>query len=247
MFCQFKLNICLISSHYIFYIFINVPGVEPIPVMLHASSVMENLPAKRYGGYSNMVRKFKNKDAYKRFMKTMSRETVKAQKMTGSKTNSYMIRQQIKDRDTYKSRAHGTGNNKHYITKSTSGAADMLLKKIESLTRHHYEKGPARRITSMKQQKVEAEMLLKNRPMQRENREQYNKDYITNLKRKLESVRRHTTINDRARLITNIRKEAMKIRQLGEVGRRNVNSKQDRDTLKAIEIKLRERLANLNN
>ena len=34
---------------------------------------------------------------------------------------------------------------------------------------------------------------------------------------------------------------------LGEEERRNVKSKQDRDTLKAIEIKLRERLANPNN
>jgi hypothetical protein len=186
---------------------------------------MENLPARRYGGYSNMARRFNNKDAYKRFMMTGSHENFKVQKRMGSKINSYMKRQQIKDRDTYKrlmlARAHASGN-KHYIRKSASGTADMVLKKIESLKRHHYQKGPA--ITHTKQHKFEDEKLLKNRPMQRENRQQDNKDDITNLKKKLESVRRQPTINDRARLITNIRKEAMKIRNLRKEERRNVNS-----------------------
>lgn len=229
-----------------------IPDIFPMPLILPAPSFMENLPARRYGGYSNMARTFNNKDAYKRFMTTGSRETFKTQQRAGSKFNSYMMQQQIKDRDTYKrlmlARAHASGN-KHYIRKSTSGTADMILKKMQSLKRHHYGDGPAinKRITHTKQHQVEGEKLLKNRPMQRENREQYNKDYITNLKRKLESVRRHTTINDHARLITSIRKKAMKIMNLGEEERRNVKSKQDRDTLKAIEIKLRERLANPNN
>lgn len=205
-----------------------IPDIYPMPPLLPAPSFMENLPARRYGGYGNMARRFNNKDAYKRFMMTGSRENFKVQKRTGSKINSYMKRQQIKDRDTYKrlmlARAHASGN-KHYIRKSTSGTADMVLKKIESLKRHHYQKGPAitRRITHTKQHKFEDEKLLKNRPMQRENRQQDNKDYITNLKKKLESVRRQPTINNRARLITNIRKEAMKIMNLREE-RRNVNS-----------------------
>ena len=206
-----------------------IPDIYPMPPLLPAPSFMENLPARRYGGYGNMARRFNNKDAYKRFTMTGSRENFKVQKRTGSKINSYMKRQQIKDRDTYKrlmlARAHASGN-KHYIRKSTSGTADMVLKKIESLKRHHYQKGPAitRHITHTKQHKFEDEKLLKNRPMQRENRQQDNKDYITNLKKKLESVRRQPTIYNRARLITNIRKEAMKIMNLREEERRNVNS-----------------------